>query len=599
MKEKEHVGVSARAKAKDSGEKAAEWAAGDLEFARHSYELPDEMPDELVIAYAKATTEADELEQASINLRERVQGYDERWGVPEKEPGDNHEPSKPPLLPVSFPVDVLPSAAADAARAYAASIGCDVGFIAAPMLGVLVGAVANSYRVAIKDAWEEPACAWIAVVAQSGSGKSPGLNAAALPVYKLESEARRAYEAEREEHEQAMELWSALPRDERGPKPTPPKRRRVRTSDPTLESLGMLLGENERGLVVIRDEGGGFIAGMNQYKGGRGADVAGYVEMWGALPLVIDRKSGDVPVIYVERPNATLVLGVQPRILSELLTPEMVESGFLPLLLLVAPPERALRFTDADVTTEVREAYDKLIRTMYARSMGLEDPEKPDGPNVPTVLKLSPEARALFGAFVNENAELYGPLSGPLRSACVKLPPYAARFALAFHVANTPEGEEPGSIPEGMMVRAIRLMRWFRYESARLYLAYGFASSAPGDRDHRLAASLPENFTVDDVARLWEVKSSAAYDTIGRLISRGLAEDSGRGSYRRLPLAALDLTGWTPELPEEEEETSGVIPVIPVIPASGNGIPPTGRVPPFGFGTGRGRDESIRNNIRH
>src|SRR5690606_24194430 len=67
----------------------------------------------------------------------------------------DEEPEPPAFIP--YPVDVYPRALEDYARAHAAAIGCDVAFVAAPMLAVLGMAVGNSYSAGIKYAWREVA----------------------------------------------------------------------------------------------------------------------------------------------------------------------------------------------------------------------------------------------------------------------------------------------------------------------------------------------------------------------------------------------------------------------------------------------------------
>jgi hypothetical protein len=55
--------------------------------------------------------------------------------------------------------------------------------------------------------------------------------------------------------------------------PDPPEKpacRRVVTSDPTIEKLADLLEDNPRGLLVARDELGGWLGSFTRYKGKAG-----------------------------------------------------------------------------------------------------------------------------------------------------------------------------------------------------------------------------------------------------------------------------------------------------------------------------------------
>ncbi len=92
--------------------------------------------------------------------------------------------------------------------------------------------------------------------------------------------------------------------------------------------------------------------------------------------------------------------GIQPEVLKTRLKAEHIASGFVARLLMAMPPERPRRWSEADVTTEVREAYIGLVQGLYKMDASDE------------TLSLSHEAKALFAAFVNENGALMQRLPG-------------------------------------------------------------------------------------------------------------------------------------------------------------------------------------------
>jgi hypothetical protein len=424
-----------------------------------------------------------------------------------------------------------------------------VAFVAASMLAVLAAAVGNSFRASVKASWLDPSALWLGVVASSGGGKSPAIEGAMLPVYRLEKAARERHAAEREDYDRALERYEALSKKDRldAERPAEPARPRFRIGDATVESTLMIHEENPRGLLCQRDELAGWFDLMNRYAKGE-ADIAVWIELWGGRPVVVDRKSGDKQVLYVERPNVSVLGGIQPGVLRERAGRQLLDSGFLARLLLVMPPERALRWSDADVTPEVREDYAATVEAVYALPASDE------------TLPLSGEARRIFGDFVNENADLYERLTGPLRAALVKLPSYVARFALALHLADFAADPDrlpsvtPGPVSADAVRRAVRLARWFRHEAARIYEHFGLAGDEPTDRDARLVSDLPEPFGWREVAAAWGVERRAAFDVLARLVERGLAEQSGHGEYHRAdsagataPLHHLHFLHFAPE----------------------------------------------------
>ena len=68
-----------------------------------------------------------------------------------------------------FPTDALPAPVADLVRAGAKALNWDEALIAALTLPVLAAAVGNSYWVAVKPDWREPAILWLCVLAPSGA----------------------------------------------------------------------------------------------------------------------------------------------------------------------------------------------------------------------------------------------------------------------------------------------------------------------------------------------------------------------------------------------------------------------------------------------
>ena len=95
----------------------------------------------------------------------------------------------PPYLP--FPIATLPESVQKFVLATATAIGCDAAFVALPMLAVLARVIGNRRKIGLKSTWTEPAVIWGAIVARTGSQKSPALQAATAFLQELE---QRAYE---------------------------------------------------------------------------------------------------------------------------------------------------------------------------------------------------------------------------------------------------------------------------------------------------------------------------------------------------------------------------------------------------------------------
>ena len=214
---------------------------------------------------------------------------------------------------------------------------CPPDFVAATVivaLSILIGA-----RCAIKpkpnDTWLVVPNLWGGIVGDPSAKKTPAANAAMKPLDRLVAIAQKIFEDEMRRH-QVEELAhdarvnalkdklkaAAKDRSKGDPKiiagelqalldqaPKKPMLRRFKTNDPTVESLGELLRDNPRGLLVFRDEIVGLLASWE--KDGREGDRAFYLEAYnGNASFDVDRIGRG----HVHIPNlcASLFGGIQP-----------------------------------------------------------------------------------------------------------------------------------------------------------------------------------------------------------------------------------------------------------------------------------------------
>src|SRR5262249_18227788 len=112
------------------------------------------------------------------------------------------------------------------------------------------------------------------------------------------------------------EVLRALAAEAAKAAPPEPTVRRYTTSEPTVESLGVLLRDNPNGVGLLRDELTGGLRSLD--KAGREGDRAFYLEAWNGngLPFQYDRIGRGAILI----PNAcvTILGGMQPGPLRRL-----------------------------------------------------------------------------------------------------------------------------------------------------------------------------------------------------------------------------------------------------------------------------------------
>jgi hypothetical protein len=368
-----------------------------------------------------------------------------------------------PLRWRPFPTHALPPALARYATESAAAIGCDESLVALPLLAAAAAAIGTTRRVRLKVEWTEPSVLWAAPVADSGSAKSPAIDAALRFTHAANAdamaehaEALRAYESATLAFERDLATWKQAKQSGPPPeRPLEPRPRRVLASDATLESVGALLAYNPGGLLLARDELAGWFGSHGRYSGARVADASGWLELHGARPLTIDRKAAGP--LYVARAACSITGTIQPATLRQQATPEALASGLFARFLLAWPPARPRVWTETTVAPATISAAARVFDALFAL-------DALDG--APIDLPLTLEARAAWVEFFEAHAKRTASVGAHLAAAFSKLEGAAARLALVHALAVDSETD---AVDAASMRAGVMLATWFSDEAERFY----------------------------------------------------------------------------------------------------------------------------------
>jgi hypothetical protein len=413
----------------------------------------------------------------------------------------------------SFPIDVLPGPVQAYVHASTRALGEEVppAMVAVPTLSVLSGAIGDAARLQLKRSWTEPATLWTVLVAPSGSTKSPAFSHAVRPVFRRESEAR-------DEHEKALSEWKAREDPDPQDKPT---RKRFRTGDVTPEAVVKILEENPRGVLLARDELGAWIGSFDRYVNGA-ADLQFWVEVWQGVQASRDRAGEDNTT--VDTPAVPITGTIQPGTLKEKLDELHFDTGFAARLILCQPPTAPKRWTEADVSREVRDAYKRVLTRLY-------------GTPRDSTVSLSPEAKRLWVDYYNEaNAKLETRPEGPAKAVAAKGITHTARLALVLHLCRTASGDtDSHEVDAASMEAALQVGRWLTAETLRVYRKHNLGTKAqPPIR--RFLEALPERFETSDakeVAEANDIARRTLFKWLDDLQESGALEKIKRGLYRK------------------------------------------------------------------
>ena len=252
-------------------------------------------------------------------------------------------PIKQSLAPVMpFSADLLPHALREFVMDESDRMPCPPDFVAVSILTTLGSTIGASCGIKPKqkdDGWIIVPNQWGGIVAPPTSLKTPAMEAGIKPLNKLVEEAIKKHESELKTHKRDELAYQArveglhadlksaskttarkkaehtanefvdLIMEAEDNAPPPPVMRRYYTNDATIEKLGELERDNPNGILLMRDELMGWLAGLE--KEGKQEDRAFYLEGFnGTGSKVVDRiMRGST---FIKNHCLSVLGGIQP-----------------------------------------------------------------------------------------------------------------------------------------------------------------------------------------------------------------------------------------------------------------------------------------------
>lgn len=366
-----------------------------------------------------------------------------------------------------FPVNVLPFPLRRFIEETAQALPCAVDMVAVPALAAASVAIGASRKIRIKGSWMEPAALFVAVVAPTGSLKTPAVTKALFPVFEQE-----------DRFEQGVVEQKAREKAD-GNEPEECRAPRTYTSDVTVEGLGQLFQDNPYGLLLYRDELSGWVQSMDQYRNGKGADRQFFLSAWSGTRISSDRVGR--PRIRVPLPFLSIVGGIPPDILPELADGQGREDGFLPRLLFAFPEQVSGRFSRVDVSSQVQDDYASLVYQLYELEF---EEDSQTGKKQPVILAMTSDGLEKYVIWHDRIClEMEVPTLSPvLKGFYAKLKGYCGRLALIHALCVDPNAL---SVGVGNVDAAIAMTEYFKCQAEKVCALLAQPKKTPLERCER------------------------------------------------------------------------------------------------------------------
>lgn len=350
--------------------------------------------------------------------------------------------------------------------------------VPADMAGVAVIAVAalavqKKYVIRPIAGWKEPLSLYIVLVARPSERKSPVARETTAVVYRYVKEVNEQnqqrieeYNAEREVlTKKIFNIKQELASVKGKAKATREDLReaqqeldeleevtplRLIADDVTPEALVSLMAENGGKMAIISTEGGIFDIAAGRYSDKTNMDV--FLKSYSGDSIMVDRKGRGSE--FIENPALTILLTVQPAVLSQIMgNDEMSGRGFLARFLYALPASRIGQrsYRVKPIPDKVRESYNDLIyRLLSIPDIGF-----------PRELSLSEEADKLAEEFFLEIESKLADELEIIEGWAGKLHGQTMRIAGIFHCCEYIETAGNTPVSGETMSKAIQVGRYF------------------------------------------------------------------------------------------------------------------------------------------
>ncbi|QHT71183.1 DUF3987 domain-containing protein [Rhodocytophaga rosea] len=391
-----------------------------------------------------------------------------------------------------FPVEVFPQAVQQIIKATKESLNFPVDFTGCSMLYAVSVATGNTYKLQVKNGWNESTVLYLAIVGPAGTIKSHPLTFSIKPIVERDKQTFREYQKLKTEFDKACKLSKKERTQQVIDEPVKPAWQKFIVSDFTPEALAEVHRFNMRGLGVYADELAGWFKNFNRYH--KGAEQEFWLSCWSGKPITIDRKTSEP--VFIPLPFISVCGTIQNGILDTMAKDNRSQNGFIDRILFSFPDNLQKEYwSDKELSTQVFDNWHTILNNVLELPLLIDENYTPN----PGILSLTTEAKQALAAWERSNTNLIrNAQNDHTASIYSKLEMYVLRLALILELLYYACGESKlENVGIKAATGAMQLIEYFRNTATKVHTI--ISGSSPVDKlstDKRnLYELLPDNFT--------------------------------------------------------------------------------------------------------
>ena len=260
---------------------------------------------------------------------------------------------------LEFPIEIFPSKIQNYLLQCNKTLDSSIDYMGASLIWLISVIIGNSFKIQVKNGWQESVNVWISVVGKAGLGKTPSISNVIFPLNKINNSEIKKYIKQYQKYEAYNNM------DKKEKEYTEEIKKPFKTqfivNDITQEALIEIHEENKNSIGVFKDELAGWFKDMNKYRAG--SDLEFWLSSWSNKGISLNRKTAKSS--FVESPIIPVLGGIQPSILTQFFTEENKDNGFIDRMLTCFPELQIDSYNENEMPNDILLWYNDYIVTFY------------------------------------------------------------------------------------------------------------------------------------------------------------------------------------------------------------------------------------------